>query len=438
MKRSLPSLARLLVVGCFAVGVAGPRLVQAAPAPLTPEANVAVSTNSTSASSSVSVTSPERGLAAAHAITEITGVAISPMLGVGAVGAWDWYRAPDEKRGSLHWYARPWFWIPALTIVLLVGIKDIVGTAMPVVLKRPFDLVEAVENKISGLVAVGAFVPLVATIFTAVNSGEGDGAAAQTTLAAGFLPSFFASGELAWLGNVLTVPIAMAAFVLVWLVSHTVNVLILLSPWGVVDAALKAFRLAVLGVLTSAAFINPYVGAALSVVIILVCWVLAGWSFRLLVFGWMTGWDLIARKHRRFAPRVEGNEVFLARRLDDAPIRSYGHLSPPDARGHRVFEYRPWLVLPKRTLVLPEGDYLVGRGFLYPEVFTVDPESRQTRTALLLPPRYRGHEEAMAKLCAFKGVRDIGLLRGMRGAWRWLKELFGWATTGPQPVGETG
>lgn len=437
MKHPLLSLTSLLAAGSIAVGLAGPRPAKAAPAPLTPEAKVTVSTNSTSVSVA-STSSPERGLAAAHAITEVTGVAISPMLGVGAVGAWDWYRTPAAKRAGLHWYAQPWFWIPALSLVLLVGIKDIVGTSMPVVLKRPFDLAEAIENKISALVAVGAFVPLIATIFTAVNPDAGDGATAQTTLAAGFVPSFFASGELAWLGNILTVPIAMLAFVLVWLVSNTVNVLILLSPWGVVDAALKVFRLVVLGVLTSAAFINPYVGAALSVVIILVCWALAGWSFRLLIFGWMTGWDLIARKHRRFTPQGDSNGVFLARRLDDAPIRTYGRLHAPDARGHRVFEYRPWLVLPKRTLVLPEGDYIVGRGFLYPEVFTVDPESQQTRTALLLPPRFRGHEETMAKLCAFKEVRDIGLLRGMRGAWRWLKELFGWATAGPQPVGDAG
>ena len=433
MKRPLLSLARLLAVGWVAISVAGPTLVKAAAALSAPVTVEAIATNPPPVVASTS--SPERGLAAAEAVTTITGVAISPMLGVGAVGAWDWYRAPAEKRGGLHWYARPWFWIPALTIVLLVGIKDIVGTAMPVVLKRPFDLAEAIENKISGLVAVGAFVPLVATIFTAVSPGESERAVAQTVLAAGFVPSFFASGDLAWLGNVLTVPIAMVAFTLVWLVSNTINVLILLSPWGVVDAALKAFRLAVLGVLTSAAIINPYVGAAVSIVIILVCWMLAGWSFRLLVFGWMTGWDLIARKHRRFAPRGESNGVFLARRLDDAPIRTYGHLRSPDAHGRRVFEYRPWLILPKHTLVLPEGDYVVGRGFLYPEVFTVDPGSQQTRTALLLPPRFRGHEESMARLCAFKEVRDIGLLRGMHGAWRWLKELFGRATAGPQTVG---
>src|SRR5215468_7913570 len=58
-------------------------------------------------------------LDAAQAISTITGVAISPLLGVGAYGAYHWFKAPPEKRPQLAWYAQPWFWVPALLLVAL-------------------------------------------------------------------------------------------------------------------------------------------------------------------------------------------------------------------------------------------------------------------------------------------------------------------------------
>ncbi len=38
----------------------------------------------------------------------------------------------------------------------------------------------------------------------------------------------------------LTVPLATTVFVLVWLLGQSVNILILVSPFGVVDAALRS------------------------------------------------------------------------------------------------------------------------------------------------------------------------------------------------------
>ena len=54
------------------------------------------------------------GLDAAQAISTITGVAISPLLGVSAVGAWQWFKCAPEKRARLSWYAQPWFWLRGL------------------------------------------------------------------------------------------------------------------------------------------------------------------------------------------------------------------------------------------------------------------------------------------------------------------------------------
>ena len=42
---------------------------------------------------------------------------------------------------------------------------------------------------------------------------------------------------------------------------------------------------------------------------------------------------------------------------------------------------------------------------------------------MLLPPRYRGHEEALVAIYGLEGVRDAGL----RAAYRWFKELLGFS-----------
>ena len=102
----------------------------------------------------------------AHAISEITGVAISPLLGVSAVGAWRYFHAQTpQQRARLPWFAQPWFWIPAFVLVTACFLKDTLGITAPRLLKKPLDVADALEHKISGLVATGAFVPLVIAVF---------------------------------------------------------------------------------------------------------------------------------------------------------------------------------------------------------------------------------------------------------------------------------
>jgi hypothetical protein len=369
---------------------------------------VAQAADSSSRSSSKSTP----GLEAAAAISTITGVAISPLLGVSGVGVVKYFKTAPEKRSRLPWYAQPWFWGPALLLVALAFVKDTFGTALPTAAKKPFDVAEAIENKISGLVAAGAFVPLIAMIFTSVGADEsslyGDAGLAMVNLAP--------------LLNVLTVPAAIAAFVVVFMVSHVINVLILISPFTTVDAALKAARMAVLGTVAGTAFVNPYVGAAWSLLIIFICFLLAGWAFRLMIFGSVFTWDLVTFRKTRFKVEPDSNWMFTARAMGKTPIRTYGKLSR-SPRGELVLSYRPWLFLPRRTLALPPGKYALGRGLFYSEVIELDGDS--TPPVMTLPPRYRSHEEELSSIYVLAGVQDIGVVKGFKAFWNWLKELFG-------------
>jgi MFS family permease len=352
------------------------------------------------------------GLEAAKTLSLVTGVAISPLLGVGSVGAYHYFQAPRESRARLGWYAQPWFWVPALLLVALVAAKDLFGAAAPTALKKPFDVAEAVENKISALIAAGAFVPLVVSVFptAAGNSSQG-----LSLLG-------FAALDPAAIGNALLVPVALVVFFVVWLASHAINMLILISPFTTVDAALKAFRLSLLGLVTGTSFTNPYLGAALSVVVVVVAYLIAGWSFRLTTFGTVYIWDFVTVRRRRFQPGAETNWMFTARPMEGAPIRTYGrlvHRQPSSV----CFEYRPWLVLPKRSFTLPPGKYVVGRGLFYPEI-AVEEDDR-LRTLFVMPPRFRTHEDAVARAYGFAEVRDIGLKRGLEAVKSWAREMFG-------------
>ena len=72
-------------------------------------------------------------------VSMITGVAISPLLGTSAVGAYEYFGAKTpEAKARLPWFANPLFWVPAMLLVGACFLKDTAGIALPTVLKKPF------------------------------------------------------------------------------------------------------------------------------------------------------------------------------------------------------------------------------------------------------------------------------------------------------------
>jgi hypothetical protein len=357
----------------------------------------------------------------ATALSTVTGIAISPLLGTGAYGAYQWATAKDEKaRAALPWYAQVSFWLPALLLVGVCAAKDGLGAMVPPGLKKPLDVLETVENKFSGLIAAGAVVPFAVSSMTKMIFDGGALAAAQSpTLAhSGVAAIHVAAVDFTGLLNLLTVPFGIAVFVVVWLGSHAINVLILLSPWGAIDAGLKTARTALLGLVTLAATLNPVVGAILSVVVIIVAYFVAGWAFRLTVFGSVFCWDFITRRRNRFSPQENDNLMFAGANCPRVPLRTYGRLVQR-TQGGLEFVYRPWLVLPPKVapIEVEKNQLAIGQGALFSDVVTMD-----GRTLFSLPPRYRGHEDTVARAYLFGGgVKPAGL----RKAWSALREMLG-------------
>ena len=374
---------------------------------------------------------PDRspGAPIAGAIATVTGMAISPLLGTGAYGAYQYFNATTpEQKAALPWFAQWAFFGPALLIVGACAVKDALGASMPPGLKKPFDVLETIENKATGLVAAGAVVPFtMAAVSKLLVGSKTAGVEGAVLESSGMAMLQVGAIDFFWLLNLLTVPFGIAMFAVVWMASHAINVLILLSPWGAIDAALKGMRTGLLGLLALSATINPWLGAALSLLVIIVAWLVAGWAFRLTCFGSVFCWDFLTLRRTRFTPKENGNKLFAGGNFPGVPPRTYGRLAQRPAGGIE-FQYRPWLVMAERSALVPvdKSQLAVGKGLFFSSITANDRD-----TLFLLPPRYHGHEDTVARAYLMGGgVRDAGL----RKAWGVMRELFGGSAAKTQVV----
>jgi hypothetical protein len=354
------------------------------------------------------------GVALSQGITEITGVAISPLLGVSAVGVWRYWKTPTAERSALPWYAQPWAWGTGLALLTLCFLKDSLGTAVPGLLKKPLDMVELFENKASALVASGAFVPLVAAEMVRHMQAERT-IEVPPAMIGGF---GFAMIDATW----LMVPAAVIAFLLVWVCSHTINVLIILSPFSSLDALLKLARTGVLAVVGLIYAIAPWLAAALCLVIIALAAWLAPSAMRLMIFGARYAADILLPGRGRKRATPEQPHAFTLGRAAGLPPRTGGRMVLLDD-GTAVFRYRRWCVLDERVIPLPEGTRHVEKGLFAPSLIH-QPGGTEESKLLLFLPRYRGHEENIVRHMKLHGVREHPLKRGFAAVKNWISQLF--------------
>ncbi|MEO8616829.1 MAG: hypothetical protein ABI600_16935 [Luteolibacter sp.] len=351
------------------------------------------------------------GVAMSQGITEITGVAISPLLGVSSVGAWRYWNTPAAERAALPWYAQPWAWGTGFALLSLCFLKDSLGTALPGLLKKPFDMVELFENKASALIASGAFVPLVAHEMAKHLQSE-RAMEVPTAAIAGF---GLVSIDATW----VMIPLAVVAFLLVWVCSHSINVLIILSPFSTLDALLKLARTSLLAVVGLAYVIAPWLAAGFCLIIIAVAAWLAPSALRLSFFGARYAADILLPWRGRKRATPEQPHAFTLGRTTGLPARTGGRMVLLDD-GTAAFRYRRWCVLDERTIPLPEGPRHLEKGLFSPSLVHRAGQKEEMKLLLFLP-RYRGHEESIARHLKLQGVREHAVARGFAAVKAWLE-----------------
>ena len=365
------------------------------------------------------------GVSLATGMSEITGVAISPLLGVSGVGLWTYLRTPVEHRDSLPWYCQPLAWGIGLFVLTLCLFKDTLGAMLPPFFKKPLDLIELFENKASALIASAAFVPLVVNQISVDLAATGTQAAAGSALSSDALmaqvsPLAAVSLSLHW----FLLPLCLIGFFLVWIVSHAINILILLSPFALLDTMLKAARLSLLSVLAVAYAINPILAAILSGCVILVAAMLAPSAFRLAVFGTFMGTDYLRSVlwKERESESVRG---FLAKRGGKLlKARAFGSLRQSDD-GEIVFESRYCFFGPVRSLNLTDsGSLMIRNGMLFPSVLRSGGEGGASQCLFHLLPRHRHQIHRISENLGMGEARETALNRGIVAMKEWLRETL--------------
>lgn len=358
------------------------------------------------------------GVGMAEGIAEITGVAVSPLLGVSVIGAWTWLKAEDFEREMLPWYCHPLAWGIGLSIIALCLMKDIFGAMVPAIAKKPLDWLELFENKASALMASTAFVPLVVIAMSRVGHIQREAAVGAATLPLGSIADF--AMQTPW----FTVAVALIAFLVVWLSSHAIHVLIAISPFGLVDAVLKLTKLGILTVVVGSAAIHPWLGLLVALMLMGIGFLIVGWSLRLMLFGMLMGFDWILCRRVDVSEARKGAKAFLARRMSGVPARTLGRVVL-DELGRPRFVWQSGFFGPKRSFPLEESSLVICKGLVNPSLSQIEEGGSRPCSLLVLLPRYRGVEEGLAAHLGCQAVIENGVIRGFRAFRQWFADVIG-------------
>ncbi|MDW7773680.1 MAG: hypothetical protein SCH71_12405 [Desulfobulbaceae bacterium] len=361
-------------------------------------------------------------------ISRATGLAISPILGLSVLGAYTYYTTPAAERTDMPWHARPAFWGPLLTVLLGIFLKDSAKIALPKILLMPLDAVETLlEKNVSAILAL--LVILSSITGRGIDQLHFPGLTPdlflQPAYAAGY-PGTAASSGLPEIGVLSLVLIIV--FAVVWVVGQSFNFLILLSPFSWLDLLLTGFKNSILALLLGAYLINPFLGLGTALVFIVFSFFLFARSYRFVIFGTLFAADILFKKSRREPPDNGRIQAFTGSAVAGAPSMSYGCLAAE--KETLVFHYRPWLILPSRTV---ETSFVpsqceVGKGMVSPVILAARENRKSYRTLFRLRPLYHCHENKVAETLGLKGIRDVTFGRSLREGLAWLREQTGLQT----------
>ena len=373
----------------------------------------AISPETTQGSTTVASKSISKEIS--DSVNLVTGAAINPLLVVGGIGAYCWLDTPEQQRAQLPWHLQPWYWGPLVAIALLY----LLGTLIGMVAHGSNKFTEAarmIEGNLQPIYALPAILPLIYSRF-------GGGIAQLQQIVAGLIPSAHAADAETIVATSLTPVLIAIGFALiygvVWLTTLAVNTLVMLSPVPFLDAIIRAAHFSYVALLIGLSLISPYLGLLLTLPLVILALFISGWCFRLSVFGTVFAADILRfwRKIEVIAPL----RAFAASQLQQVPVRTCGKVLRVESG--LVFQYRPWLILPKQTVALPEAGMLLERGVLYPRLRCRNQQC--IATWLAFPPRYRGQEDAVGQELGIASIENSAVLRGWAAVKAWLQSLFG-------------
>ena len=220
----------------------------------------------------------------------------------------------------------------------------------------------------------------------------------------------------------ILVPLCMAIFAVVWLASHALKCLMVLSPSSWINSAVELVRGLFLTVFAGLALLNPWIGLIFSLAIIIFCVCIAGWAFRWNVFGAIFLKDFFTRAHRKPLAEGEAFKGFSTKHFRGPKPRSYGEIRREGS--DLIFSWKPWLILPaqEEKMSIQERKTGVRKGVFFPAITVHEDDADAQRSAVDLRPRFRDHGQEICDQLGLSEVTPNLILHGFREGWTWLKE----------------
>ncbi len=352
-------------------------------------------------SPSADKTAESRAGAITSGITQITGLAINPLLVLIVIGVLDWQSLPEGATPLLH--ANPWFW-GSLCALLAFSLGLRLLTPLIPGFGKLLKGVILVEQKIMGLLTAGLLIPTIA--LTMENTGLTSSDHAQVAVAGIFGTSGYVVAGL-------------LIYSVVWVVSHVIDSLVLLSPFALIDATLLTMRTTLLAILGVAYWIEPAFSAGICCLLIVICFLIAGWCIRINILASTFAFDLLTLRCKWMRPNQWPIRVFITGKSGLAPTRTRGLLER-DPDGLRV-RWRRFYWLTKRSTVLHRGSAKLVRGVVWSELYAES--SPKVLVTLILPPRYFNHDQWISEHLEIPAENGT-IRRGLAGVVDFFRNIW--------------
>ncbi len=352
-------------------------------------------------SPSADKTAESRAGAITSGITQITGLAINPLLVLIVIGVLDWQSLPEGATPLLH--ANPWFW-GSLCALLAFSLGLRLLTPLIPGFGKLLKGVILVEQKIMGLLTAGLLIPTIA--LTMENTGLTSSDHAQVAVAGIFGTSGYVVAGL-------------LIYSVVWVVSHVIDSLVLLSPFALIDATLLTMRTTLLAILGVAYWIEPAFSAGICCVLIVICFLIAGWCIRINILASTFAFDLLTLRCKWMRPNQWPIRVFITGKSGLAPTRTRGLLER-DPDGLRV-RWRRFYWPIKRSTVLHRGSAKLVRGVVWSELYAES--SPKVLVTLILPPRYFNHDQWISEHLEIPAENGT-IRRGLAGVVDFFRNIW--------------
>jgi hypothetical protein len=366
------------------------------------------------------------GESVTKALATVTSTAISPLVGLSVMGAWQYFRTPGPQRTQLPFFDKPYFWAPTMLLLVLIFIKDTFGGFAPLI-KKPLDAIEVLLVNHAALILIVFPVVMnqVARVmgYTSLKGlfGQllsGPVVYAATIDTAGAHHAFSVATAL------LYTAVGFVVAGVVWLLGHCFDVLALISPFPFVDFLLKLVRNIVFAILLGASIISPHLGLLLCLAVIIISFMAFGWALRLSVFGTLFAVSMLQMllwEVQEHPSREKGIRAFSSG-VNNIKRRTYGKLTSCED-GSLAFVYRRMLVGPEKKVTLGRaGSFAVGRGIFYPTLVEPIESAGKNRVVFRLLPTYRGVEEEVRACLECAAVQDVRFTKGLRSFWKFVTE----------------